>query len=172
MAARGGPGSRPPTPAFTPTLAPAPARGLLAPSATRGLLVGLGRWLTGDPGLKDTETAARSRPVTGGKAEGSSSFKIPGHKPSGFDKKFLVWTGRFKREEDIPAVVSLETINAARNRMRVKGSYFMVVLTIIGCIATVISAKKAAGRHESLSTMNMEKKAKLKASQQEAPKSQ
>lgn len=173
MAASGGAGSRPPTPALTPTLSPA-RTWTLAPSAARGLLagLGLGRWLTGDPGRRDTETAARNHPVPGGRAEGSPSFKIPGHKPSNFDKKFLLWTGRFKRIEDIPAVVSLETISAARNKMRVKGCFLMVVLSIIGCFAMVISGKKAARRHESLSAMNLDKKAKLKASQQAVPKSQ
>lgn len=177
MAASGGVGvgSRPPTPALTPTLSPARTwTRTLAPSAARGLLagLGLGRWLTGDPGRRDTETAARNHPVPGGRAEGSSSFKIPGHKPSNFDKKFLLWTGRFKRIEDIPAVVSLETINAARNKMRVKGCFLMVVLSIIGCFTMVISGKNAARRHESLSAMNLDKKAKLKASQQAVPKSQ
>ncbi|XP_032889327.1 protein FAM162B-like [Amblyraja radiata] len=172
-ASGGGSGSRPPAPALTPTLSPARTR-TLAPSAARGLLagLGLGRWLTGDPGRRDTETAARNHPVPGGRAEGSPSFKIPGLKPSNFDKKFLLWTGRFKRIEDIPAFVSLETINAARNKMRVKGCFLMVVVSIIGCFATVISGKKAARRHESLTAMNLDKKAKLKASQQAVPKSQ
>ncbi|XP_078088835.1 protein FAM162B-like isoform X2 [Mustelus asterias] len=100
---------------------------------------------------------------------GRPAFKLPGSKPSGFDKKMLVWSGRFKREEDIPAVVSFEMIDAARNKMRVKASYIMVIMTVVACIATVISGKKAARRNESLTAINMEKKARWKKeSDQEA----
>lgn len=38
--------------------------------------------------------------------EARSSFKVPGYRPSDFDKKLLIWTGRFKRKEDIPEQVS------------------------------------------------------------------
>ncbi|XP_069744546.1 protein FAM162B-like [Narcine bancroftii] len=135
--------------------------------AGHGPRVRAGRWASGN-----VEEGASSRAVT--EREGTRTFKLPGHKPSTVDKKFLVWTGRFRQEEDIPAQVSIETIHAARNKMRVKGGYFMIIVTIIGCIATIISGKKAARRQESLSAMNMAKKAKLKASQQEveAAKSQ
>lgn len=35
-----------------------------------------------------------------------ASFKIPGYKPSNMDKKFLIWSGRFKTVEQIPEFVS------------------------------------------------------------------
>ncbi|XP_067849091.1 protein FAM162B-like [Heptranchias perlo] len=126
-----------------------------------------GRWFSSKP--QDSNPPAQTGSVRQRQSEERPAFKLPGCKPSGFDKKMLVWTGRFKREEDIPAVVSFEMIDAARNKMRVKTSYIMVVMTIVACFATVISAKKAARRHESLTAINMEKKAKLKeARQQEA----
>ncbi|XP_051869596.1 protein FAM162B-like [Pristis pectinata] len=124
-----------------------------------------GRCASSNP--RESERPARDGAVTVREGEGRPAFKLPGHKPSSFDKKFLIWTGRFRREEDIPAEVSVEMIHAARNKIRVKGCYLMVVMTIIGCIGTIISGKKAAKRQESLTAMNMEKKAKLKASQQE-----
>ncbi|XP_060689586.1 protein FAM162B-like [Hemiscyllium ocellatum] len=96
------------------------------------------------------------------RSEGRPAFKLPGYKPSSFDKKMLVWSGRFKREADIPAAVSFEMIDAARNKMRVKASYIMVVVTIVACIGTIISGKKAANRHESLTAINMAKKARWK----------
>lgn len=33
-------------------------------------------------------------------------FKIPGYKPSEMDKKFLLWSGRFKTVDQIPEFVS------------------------------------------------------------------
>ncbi|XP_048396238.1 protein FAM162B [Stegostoma tigrinum] len=100
-------------------------------------------------------------------AEGRPAFKLPGYKPSSFDKKMLVWSGRFKREADIPAAVSFEMIDAARNKMRVKASYFMVIMTVVACIGTIISGKKAANRHESLTSINMAKKARWKEEKQQ-----
>lgn len=102
-------------------------------------------------------SAQKPKPAASG-----SSFKLPGHKPSDWDKKFLIWSGRFKKVEDIPETVSFEMIDAARNKMRVKMSYLMMALTVVGCIIMVIVGKRAVGRHESLTSQNMEKKARWK----------
>ncbi|XP_065531815.1 protein FAM162A-like [Lathamus discolor] len=32
----------------------------------------------------------------------SSTLKVPGHKPTDWDKRFLLWAGHFKKTEDIP----------------------------------------------------------------------
>ncbi|XP_029434052.1 protein FAM162A [Rhinatrema bivittatum] len=93
---------------------------------------------------------------------GHAYSSLPGHKPSPWEKKILLWSGRFKKEEDIPEIVSFEMIDAAKNRVRVKISYIMIALSIMGCIAMVISGKRAAGRNESLSGWNIAKKARLK----------
>lgn len=87
-------------------------------------------------------------------------FKLPGYRPSEMDKKILVWSGRFKSKEQIPELVSFEMIDAARNRVRVKACYVMIALTIVSCIGMVILGKEAAGRHDNLTTRNMEKKAR------------
>ncbi|XP_042333723.1 protein FAM162B [Sceloporus undulatus] len=89
------------------------------------------------------------------------SYKVPGgHKPSTFDKKILLWTGRFKTEDEIPLRISPEMLDAARNKARVKACYIMIGLTIVGCFAVIISAKRAVQRHESLTSWNLAKKAK------------
>jgi len=56
--------------------------------------------------------------------------------------------------------VSFEMLDAARNRVRVKACYVMMAVTIGACLVMVLLGKQAAGRHESLTTMNMEKKAR------------
>ncbi|XP_059824418.1 protein FAM162B-like isoform X2 [Hypanus sabinus] len=122
-----------------------------------------GRRCSGNP--KESGKPERNGAVAVRK--GRPAFKLPGHKPSNFDKKFLIWTGRFRREEDIPALVSIEMIHAARNKMRVKACYLMVVMTIVACIGMVISGKNAARRHESLTAINMAKKAKWRENMQE-----
>ncbi|NXN88057.1 F162A protein, partial [Bombycilla garrulus] len=88
---------------------------------------------------------------------------VPGYKPTEWEKRFLVWAGHFKKAEDIPETVSLETVRAAKTRLRVKFSYVMIALTIVGCITMVIRGKEAVKRHESLTSLNLEKKAQLRA---------
>ncbi|KAL2792483.1 protein FAM162B [Daubentonia madagascariensis] len=82
------------------------------------------------------------------------------HRPSQFDKKILLWTGRFKSLEEIPTRVPPEMIDAARNKARVKACYIMIGLTMIACFAVIASAKRAVERHESLTSWNLAKKAK------------
>uniref|UniRef100_A0A8C6JNV2 Uncharacterized protein n=1 Tax=Melopsittacus undulatus TaxID=13146 RepID=A0A8C6JNV2_MELUD len=83
-----------------------------------------------------------------------------GLRPSKFDKKILIWTGRFKTEEDIPQRIPPEMLDKARNKARVKACYIMIGLSIVACFAVIASAKKAAARHESLTSWNLAKKAK------------
>ncbi|CAM5078055.1 unnamed protein product [Natator depressus] len=103
-----------------------------------------------------SQEGSKQKPEEGG----HSTFKVPGHKPSDWEKKVLLWAGRFKKVDDIPETVSFELIDAARNKLRVKISYLMIALTILGCIVMVIEGKRAVGRHESLTTQNMERKAR------------
>ncbi|NXN71313.1 F162A protein, partial [Himantopus himantopus] len=88
-----------------------------------------------------------------------SPLRVPGHKPTDWEKRFLLWAGHFKKSEDIPETVSIETIRAAKTTLRVKFSYVMMALTILGCIVMVIRGKQAVKRHESLTSINLEKKA-------------
>ncbi|XP_014200966.1 protein FAM162B isoform X3 [Pan paniscus] len=63
-------------------------------------------------------------------------------RPSQFDKKILLWTGRFKSMEEIPPRIPPEMIDTARNKARVKACYIMIGLTIIACFAVIVSAKR------------------------------
>lgn len=89
-----------------------------------------------------------------------AGFRVPGYKPSDLDKKILIWSGRFKTADQIPELVSFEMIDAARNKVRVKACYVMMGLTIAACLLMVFLGKQAAGRNESLTNQNMEKKAR------------
>uniref|UniRef100_A0A671W5V8 Family with sequence similarity 162 member A n=1 Tax=Sparus aurata TaxID=8175 RepID=A0A671W5V8_SPAAU len=89
-----------------------------------------------------------------------AGFRVPGYKPSEMDRRILIWSGRFKTADQIPEFVSFEMIDAARNKVRVKVCYVMMAATIGACLVMVIMGKRAAGRHESLTKQNMEKKAR------------
>ncbi|NXC09616.1 F162A protein, partial [Orthonyx spaldingii] len=95
--------------------------------------------------------------------KGRSASGVPGYKPTDWERRFLLWAGHFKRPEDIPETVSLETVRAAKTTLRVKFSYVMIALTILGCIVMVVRGKQAMKRHESLTNINLEKKAQWKA---------
>ncbi|XP_012918487.1 protein FAM162B isoform X3 [Mustela putorius furo] len=148
---------------------------LAALGGLRGLR--LGRVFRGPPGAHG-EAATRpiaplwprglprycsGRAASGSEPQGPAGkvHRVPAeYKPSQFDKKILVWTGRFKAMEDIPPRIPPEMIDAARNKARVKACYIMIGLTIIACFAVIVSAKRAAERHESLTSWNLAKKAK------------
>ncbi|NXB00415.1 F162A protein, partial [Cnemophilus loriae] len=84
-------------------------------------------------------------------------------RPTNFDKKVLVWSGRFKKEEDIPRHISSEVLATARNIVRIKVCYIMIVLTVLGCVTTIITGKEAAKKDQTLLRVNTEKKAKWRA---------
>ncbi|KAM4682403.1 LOW QUALITY PROTEIN: protein FAM162A-like [Amazona ochrocephala] len=84
-----------------------------------------------------------------------SPLKVPGHSLQ--DKRFLLWAGHFKKPEDIE--LETDTIRAAKTTLHVKFSYVMITLTIVGCIIMVTRGKQAVKRHETLTSINLEKKA-------------
>ncbi|XP_075414809.1 protein FAM162A-like [Tenrec ecaudatus] len=90
------------------------------------------------------------------------SHGVPLHKPTDWERKILVWSGRFKKEEEIPETISFGMLDAAKNRIQVKISYVMMALTMAGCVFMVIEGKKAARRNESLTSLNLEKKVRLR----------
>ncbi|XP_019391921.1 PREDICTED: protein FAM162B-like [Crocodylus porosus] len=94
-------------------------------------------------------------------APGHSALKNE-RQPTGFEKKALMWAGRFKKEEDIPELVSPEAINAAKSTVRIRASYVMMALTLLCCFAVAISGKHASKNDNTLVRMNQEKKARWK----------
>ncbi|KAG8553307.1 hypothetical protein GDO81_003366 [Engystomops pustulosus] len=92
-------------------------------------------------------------------------------KPTDFDKKVLVWSGRFKKQEEIPEYVSWEAIAGARSNFRIKICMAMIFGTVLGCILMVRSGKKALQEENTLIQRNLEKKAKWREEAAEQPTS-
>lgn len=134
------------------------AAGLFQSNATPSPRIVTGMQLNARAGLCTKPTEDKAAP----ESKSGYSFKVPGHKPTDWEKRLLLWGGRFKKEEDIPEIVSFEMVDSAKNRVRVKVSYIMIALTIMGCVTMVVSGKRAVSRHESLAGMNLEKKARLR----------
>ncbi|XP_029452306.1 protein FAM162B isoform X1 [Rhinatrema bivittatum] len=72
-------------------------------------------------------------------AGAQSGGKVPGYQPSRFDKKVLLWTRRFRAEEDIPATIPMEMLDSARNKARIKACYIMIGISVIACFAMIAS---------------------------------
>lgn len=113
------------------------------------------------------EPKAASSPATPAQ-EPRPAFRVPGYRPSEMDKKMLIWSGRFKSADQIPDTVSFEMIDGARNRIRVKAAYVMMAATIGACMFMIFMGKRALARHETLTTLNIEKKAKWREEYQKA----
>ncbi|GAA6214985.1 protein FAM162B-like [Lates japonicus] len=112
-------------------------------------------------GMCNKPQEVKTEPLPSAPAEAPRpAFRIPGSRPSDLDKKMLLWSGRYKSADQIPEFVPFEAIDAARNKIRVKACYAMILFTISACLVMAIQGKRAAGRNESLTALNMEKKAK------------
>ncbi|NWZ79996.1 F162A protein, partial [Poecile atricapillus] len=78
-----------------------------------------------------------------------------------FDKKVLVWSGCFKKE-DIPRHIT-EVLDTARSIVRIKVCYIMIALTVLGCVTIIITGKEAVRKAQTLLRVNTEKTAKQRA---------
>ncbi|XP_075690504.1 protein FAM162B-like [Rhinoderma darwinii] len=118
------------------------------------------------------QNATPAKPI-GTKNEASSGNHLYRNqrRPTDFDKKVLMWAGRFKKKEDIPEFVSWEVISAARSNFRIKVCMGMILFTVVGCILMVRSGKKAQQEDNTLLQKNIEKKAKWReeVEQDESP---
>lgn len=85
-----------------------------------------------------------------------SNYDGSPHKVDNLEKRFLVWTGKYKNVDEVPAFVSQSIMERCRNRMRIKIANYMMAATVVGCIVMVFMGKQAAKRGDTLSKMNLE----------------
>ncbi|XP_065358878.1 UPF0389 protein CG9231 isoform X1 [Calliphora vicina] len=90
----------------------------------------------------------------------SQSSSTPGqvnsYSPNNLEKRFLVWTGRYKSLQEVPNLVSAEIMERSRNKMRIRIANIMMGLTVVGCAIMIYSGKQAAKRGESVTKQNLE----------------
>nr|AAG44569.1 DC16 [Homo sapiens] len=68
-----------------------------------------------------------------------------------------------QKEDEIPETVSLEMLDAAKNKMRVKISYLMIALTVVGCIFHWLLRARSLPKDRDFNQLGpLEKKARLK----------
>ncbi|XP_063126168.1 protein FAM162A-like [Rattus norvegicus] len=86
---------------------------------------------------------------------------VPPHKPTDLEKKILLWSGRFKKEEESPETIRFEMLGAAKNKFWVKVSYLMRAPDSGSLFYMVIEGKKAVKRRV-FTSLNLERKACLR----------
>ncbi|KAG5897182.1 hypothetical protein JTB14_022543 [Gonioctena quinquepunctata] len=85
------------------------------------------------------------------------------HKVNNLEKRFLVWTGKFKNINEVPAFVTQSLMERTRNRMRIRIANYMMLATAVGCIAMIYKGKQDAKRGDTLAKQNKEWHAQMRA---------
>lgn len=93
--------------------------------------------------------------LTGQNAQKSFST-IKMYVPNNLEKKFLIWTGKYKNPKDIPPMISAGVMERVRSKIRIRLANIMIISTVFGCIIMVISGKKARNEGISLTRQNLE----------------
>lgn len=78
------------------------------------------------------------------------------HKVNEFEKKLLVWFGKYKTAEEIPGYVSQDKVERVRNKFRIRVANIMMALTFLGCGLMIFKGRKAVERGESVLKMNQD----------------
>ncbi|XP_030387185.1 UPF0389 protein CG9231 [Scaptodrosophila lebanonensis] len=97
---------------------------------------------------------------------------IKTHQVNNLERRFLVWTGKYKSQAEVPDFVSQDVMERCRNKVRIRIANIMIGLTALGCVIMVYSGKEAAKRGESVTKQNLEwHKQFNELSKETAPKS-
>uniref|UniRef100_A0A1A9UQI2 Uncharacterized protein n=1 Tax=Glossina austeni TaxID=7395 RepID=A0A1A9UQI2_GLOAU len=81
---------------------------------------------------------------------------VNNHSPNNMEKRFLVWSGKYKSIEEVPNFVSPDVMERCRNKVRIRLANIMMLLTVIGCGVMVYSGKEAAKRGETVTKQNLD----------------
>ncbi|XP_071501168.1 uncharacterized protein [Diadema antillarum] len=111
--------------------------------------------------------AATKEPVT--RVQGSPQHEHFGARAtSNFDKRLLVFFGKYKTVGEVPDTVSVHLVNSIRNKFRIYVNIFIGILTMLGCVAMIYRGHQRAGKGETLAEQNMRRHPDHYKKQQEA----
>lgn len=78
------------------------------------------------------------------------------HKVDNLEKRFLVWTGKYKTIAEVPNFVGQNVMERARNRMRIRIANYMMLATALGCCLMVYLGKSDKAKGDSIVKRNLE----------------
>ncbi|KAK0086736.1 hypothetical protein PV325_002652 [Microctonus aethiopoides] len=96
-------------------------------------------------GIKTNAILKDSKPPTTSSSSSSQSF--PGShtlRPSEWEKTILVFGKKFPNKKSIPETVSMEIMQAAMSRARIRIANGMMIFALLGCLYVVITGKQEA----------------------------
>ncbi|KAF7990584.1 hypothetical protein HCN44_000389 [Aphidius gifuensis] len=64
------------------------------------------------------------------------------HNPNSLEKRILVWFKKYPSIDQVPVEVPIDIVQSATSKFRIRIANVMMVMTIIGCIYTVLTGKK------------------------------
>ncbi|GLV42170.1 Listerin E3 ubiquitin protein ligase 1 [Carabus blaptoides fortunei] len=78
------------------------------------------------------------------------------HRVNELEKRFLVWSGKYKNVNDVPSLVAPSVVEKARNKARIRIANIMILMTALACLGMIISGKRAAERGDTVQKANIE----------------
>jgi hypothetical protein len=78
------------------------------------------------------------------------------HRTSNIEKKMLVWTKKYPSVDKVPNFVSQAEMERARNKVRIYGTGYMMLATLIICGIIMYISKQEVRSGESWAKQNME----------------
>ena len=75
---------------------------------------------------------------------------------SPLEKRFLVWTKKYKLLNDVPVYVPSSVMEKARSKMRIKVANLMIISTVIACFVVIKFGRDSRDRGDSLQKRNLE----------------
>jgi len=102
------------------------------------------------------EVGQATQPPKVNPAAGNRIPGLPTTTPTALDKKFLIWSGVYKSEDQIPKQVAGEIINRVRSWSRIRINIVFLIIATLGGGVMVIQGKEAAKRGESSQQQNLD----------------
>lgn len=87
----------------------------------------------------------------------------PLHTCSNLDKKILVWVKRYPSLDEVPDRVTLECIQKAHSTARIRVSFILMGITILGFIGAIIMGKRDTASGKNILTERLKHYEKIKA---------
>ncbi|KAK9879316.1 hypothetical protein WA026_004169 [Henosepilachna vigintioctopunctata] len=72
------------------------------------------------------------------------------HKVNNFERRILVWTGKYKTIGEVPDAVGQHVMERARNIIRIRVANYMIAATVVGCAIMIFLGKRSRDQGESV----------------------
>lgn len=114
------------------------------------------------PFLKTSFTIFSTRSIRTSPVHYDERIRADTHKVNNLEKRFLVWTKKFKSIEEVPTYIAPEIMEKTRNKIRIRVANIMMAGTLVICLLVAISGKRARDSGDSVQKRNLDWHKQLK----------